>query len=223
VHIVKKLCTLDCTFFSSSGGITRVIIRFVCCVAFHWDPVRKSPCITLSNDNLTASVGEHMTGFVTIGGNKTLSKGRHYWEIKLDRFGHQSTFRRIIVGVVSADAVEWEKSHAFISSRCCPLSKHFWAIACGTGKKLSHQTTRRGSAYMRGKQFNENDQVGVLLDLDNHSLEFYKNGESLGQAFNNVDCPVIPIVSMRFQKAVTLSFPAIPEDVPERSWCIVDK
>ena len=64
---------------------------------------------------------------------------------------------------------------------------------------------------MPGKQFNENDKVGLLLDVNNHTLEFYKNGEPLGQAFDNVEGPVIPIVCMRFQKAVYLRFPQMPE------------
>lgn len=181
------------------------------CVAFHWDTTRKSPCILLTNDNLTAAVGDHLTGFVTVGGNKVFTSGQHYWEMTLDRFGYQSSFRKVIAGVVSADAVEWERSHTFISTRCCPLCKKFWAIACGTGKKLSHLTPRRGSTYFRRDHFSENDQVGILLDLDKHTMEFYRNGSSIGLAFDDVIGPVIPMVSMRFQKTVTLSFPPVPE------------
>ena len=180
-------------------------------IAFHWDATRKSTCIILTNDNLTAAVSDHLTGFVSVGGNKIFREGQHYWEMTLDRFGYQLNFRKVIVGVVSADAVEWERSHAFISTRCCPLCKQFWAMACGTGKKLSHQTPRRGITFLRGDHFSENDRVGVLLDLEKHTLEFYKNGKSIGLAFDDVVSPVIPMVSMRFQKTVTLSFPPIPE------------
>ena len=180
---------------------------------FHWDPSRKYNSITLTNDNLTAAVG-NTTGLVTIGGDRVLSTGRHYWEISLDRFGHHSVFRRIIVGVVSDNAIDWQRSLplfvALVSPNCFPLCK-YWALACGTGKKISHETARRGTAYMPGKQFSESDKVGLLLDLNNHSLEFYKNGEPLGQAFDNVEGPVIPIVCMRFQKAVSLRFPQMPE------------
>lgn len=180
-------------------------------IAFQWDATRKSPCIILTNDNLTAAIGDHLTGFVSVGGNKIFTEGQHYWEMTLDRFGYQSTFRKVIVGVVSADAVDWERSHVFISTRCCPLCKLFWAMACGTGKKLSHQTPRRGITYFRGDHFSEKDRVGVLLDLEKHTLEFYKNDRSIGVAFDDVVGPVIPMVSMRFQKTVTLNFPPIPE------------
>lgn len=190
-------------------------------VAFYWDITRKSPSVLLTNDNLTAAVGDHMTGFVSVGGNKVLSEGQHYWEITLDRFGHQSSFRKVIAGIVSADAVEWERSHTFISTRCCPLCKQFWAIACGTGKKLSHQTSRRGNTYVRGNHFSENDNLGILLNLEEHSLEFYRNGKSLGVAFDNVVGPVIPMVSMRFQKTVTLSFPPIPEAITDINTFVV--
>ena len=50
-----------------------------------------------------------------------------------------------------------------------------------------------------------------MLDLEKHTLEFYRNGSSIGLAFDDVTGPVIPMVSMRFQKTVTLSFPPIPE------------
>ena len=152
-----------------------------------------------------------MTGFVSVGGSRIFTAGQHYWEISLDRFGFQNSFRKVIAGVVSADAAEWERSHAFISMRCCPLCKQFWAIACGTGKKLSHQTSRRGSTYLRGDHFSEHDRLGILLDLDKHTLGFYRNGSSIGLAFDDVVGPVIPMVSMRFQKTVTLNFPPIPE------------
>lgn len=181
-------------------------------IAFHWDATRKSPYVLLSNNNLTAAVDDHMIEFVSVGGDKVFSEGQHYWELTLHRFGYmQSSFRKVIAGVVSADAVNWERSHSFISSRCCPISKQFWAIACGTGKKISHNTSRRGSAYFRGDHFNENDRLGILLDLEQHSLEFYRNGKPLGMAFDDIVGPVIPMVSMRFQKTVILSFPSIPE------------
>jgi len=46
------------------------------------------------------------------------------------------------------------------------------------------------------ESFAPKDRIGVLMDFDNHTLEFYKNDKSLGEAFNNLYGPVFAAVSI---------------------------
>lgn len=53
--------------------------------------------------------------------------------------------------------------------------------------------------------------MGILVDLDNQTLEYFHNGQSLGIAFEDVKGPVIPAVSFCHHKRVTLHYPPIPK------------
>jgi hypothetical protein len=45
-------------------------------------------------------------------------------------------------------------------------------------------TNKNGTNY--GESFNANDRIGVLLNLNERTIEFYKNSKSLGVAFTNI-------------------------------------
>ena len=53
--------------------------------------------------------------------------------------------------------------------------------------------------------------MGILVDLDRQTLEYFHNGQSLGIAFEDVKGPVIPAVSFCHHKRVTLHYPPVPK------------
>ena len=69
----------------------------------------------------------------------------------------------------------------------------------------------RGIFYHQRYLFQERDRLGILVDLDKQTLEYFRNGQSLGVAFEDVKGPVIPAVSFCHHKRVSLHFPPIPE------------
>jgi hypothetical protein len=52
--------------------------------------------------------------------------------------------------------------------------------------------------------FRRGDIVGVIVDLNNGRLEFTRNGESLGIAYENVKGPVSPCISLLKGQKITL-------------------
>jgi hypothetical protein len=69
-------------------------------------------------------------------------------------------------------------------------------------------TANRGSLCGNGKSFNDEaggynqgDRVGVLLDLDNGSLRFFKNGVQHGPGYpaGSVTGPVVAAVQLYFE------------------------
>ena len=72
-------------------------------------------------------------------------------------------------------------------------AQNSWGLILGTGGKC-HNSSK--SVSYTNETFGENDIVGVLMDFDNHTMEFYKNGQGLGEAFNNLYGPVLAACSI---------------------------
>jgi tripartite motif-containing protein 9/67 len=54
-------------------------------MTFYFDPQHKGKAITLSNNNCTATkCGE--SDYETVLGTLAMSSGRHYWEIRVEKF-----------------------------------------------------------------------------------------------------------------------------------------
>jgi len=52
---------------------------------FFWDPNLKGASIKLTNNNLTANKNSE-SDYQSVLGNLPMSSGRHYWEIKIDKY-----------------------------------------------------------------------------------------------------------------------------------------
>lgn len=84
---------------------------------FTWNPANKGAGIKLLNGNLTANKNGD-SDYQTAFGNLPLSSGRHYWEIKIDKFIDEED---IFVGVAKSE-------HEIMAS---PLnSNFFWGYMC---------------------------------------------------------------------------------------------
>jgi hypothetical protein len=112
-----------------------------------------------------------------------LTQGRHYWEVVL-----LSEFTGgICVGI----------SRPKLPSNCCYLSKtcdDSWCMHVHYGATYGHGNWHADSAGA----FQQYDRVGVMLDLNEGSLLFFKNGVQHGPGFpaGSVTGPVVHAVQM---------------------------
>jgi hypothetical protein len=112
-----------------------------------------------------------------------LTEGKHYWEVEL----LSESVHSILVGISRPNL---DPTGKYYSSACtdgwliCAEYGALW----GNGK----QGDNAAGGYKQG------DRVGMLLDLDNGLLRFYKNGVEHGPGFpaGSVTGPVVAAVQM---------------------------
>ena len=112
-----------------------------------------------------------------------LTEGKHYWEVELLS---ESVFN-IFIGISRPNL---DPTRAHFARECTDG----WLISaddgtlCGNGKQGDDEVG----------EYNQGDRVGVLLDLDNGSLRFFKNGVEHGPGYpaGSVTGPVVAAVQM---------------------------
>jgi hypothetical protein len=114
-----------------------------------------------------------------------LTEGKHYWEVEL-----LSKELRCIIGISRPNL---DPTGYYVGRECTDgwfINAAFGSL-WGNGKKSDDH----GGAYKQG------DRVGVLLDLGNGSLRFFKNGvkNGPGYAAGSVTGPVVAAVQ-RYSK-----------------------
>lgn len=140
----------------------------------------------------------------TVKGVQAYSFGRHLLEFRIDRDGHGSNSWKFIIGVVP---------HRFMINNTSTWigSQGGWGYIGGLGHKNYNSSTNRpyGATYTAA------DTVGVQLDFDAGTIEFFKNGVSQGIAFDNLTGPVFAAVSMTgYQSRVAFMQTPVPEEDP---------
>jgi hypothetical protein len=115
-----------------------------------------------------------------------LTEGKHYWEVELLSKG-----MFIIVG---------------ISRPNLDPTREYWKRDCTDGWFM---LAPDGSLWGNSKEqddsagpYKQGDRVGVLLDLDNGSLRFFKNGveHGPGYAAGSVTGPVVAAVQLFYEE-----------------------
>ena len=113
-----------------------------------------------------------------------LTEGKHYWEVEL----------------LSKDV---EAIHVGISRPNLDPTGEYWRRECTDGWFIH---AYEGSLWGNGKHsadeagdYKQGDRVGMLLDLDNGSLRFFRNGAEHGPGYaaGSVTGPVVHAVQMR--------------------------
>jgi hypothetical protein len=116
-----------------------------------------------------------------------LTEGRHYWEVEL----LSENMDGILVGVTRPNL---DPVGDYLLNGCTDswLTHMFEGSLYGNGKK-------RGDVAGPYKQ---GDRVGVLLDLNNGSLLFFKNGvqHGSGYAAGSVTGPVVAAVELSYER-----------------------
>jgi hypothetical protein len=130
-----------------------------------WSPSEKHSSAILSNNNLTVEVAWKQSARATIG--KTT--GKWYWEVKVDKVPSTNTPS---IGVVSGSV---------------DVSQ---LISTGSNTGTRSYSGQDGKKYPDGVFYGEtytvNDVISVLLDMDNGTLEFWKNGVSQGVSHTDI-------------------------------------
>jgi hypothetical protein len=155
--------------------------------------VKESPLLwrTFAEDRVTLSEGgavathtladEYDEYSLTTTGTE-LTEGKHYWEVELMSEGMGMTF----VGI-SRPNLDPTGDYCFESVDAWFMYPCAGSL-CGNGKEQDD----RAGPYKQG------DRVGVLLDLDDGSLRFFKNGVQHGPGYpaGSVTGPVVHAVQM---------------------------
>lgn len=159
--------------------------------------------ISLSNNNLTISI---MGGTNTnIRATHSKTRGKWYWEVKLD-----SGNNAIFIGV---------------SSSTYPITSSGYRTSDSNGSEIRLYYGANGSKYpddnTYGTSMAVGNIIGVALDMDNGTLEFYKNGVSQGISHTNVKdlSDVFPIIKSgnNITRQISVNFGNSPfsYDIPE--------
>ena len=155
-----------------------------------WSTERIGPHIVLSADKKTAIA--HHYDWEKVLGRVQWFAGIHEFSVFLEmNIAATSNSWQIIVGLAS------ERSSL---SGHLGLDQNEWGLACYSGQKISDRDRREEftSPSKRG------DVITARVDLRNKTLEYFRNGESLGVAYSDVRPPVIPAVSLLKGQRVTL-------------------
>jgi hypothetical protein len=143
-------------------------------------------CVELSEGGALATQVEEITDYSHITTGVELTEGRHYWEVEL--LSENTDGVTIYVGVTRPNL---DPEGANMIRECTDG----WFIFFD------------GSLYGNGKEgdddagyYEQGDRLGVLLDLNNGSLLFFKNGvqHGPGYAAGSVTGPVVAAVEMGF-------------------------
>jgi hypothetical protein len=121
--------------------------------------------ITLSEDGAVATQTMEYEFSLTTTGTE-LTEGKHYWEVEL----LSQSVGSIFIGISRPNLDPAGASMDCTNSWCIDAAN---GCLHGNGKYFAHQA----GTYKQG------DRVGVLLDLDNGSLRFFKNGVAHGPGY----------------------------------------
>ena len=104
-------------------------------------------------------------------GNKGFTHGKHYWEVKLSSVFGTS----VMVGVCTKKAVLETGNYEFVD--LLGRDEESWGLS------YKGKVWHGGQSSKYCEPFYDSTVIGILLDMDEGTLSFYKNGESLGVAF----------------------------------------
>jgi SPRY domain len=130
-----------------------------------WDFATKGTNLTLSNTNLTVT---STSGASSIKATKALT-GKKYWEIKLVQ--GLSGFHHI--GIASL---------GLTNNQYIGQTANSWAYESFNKNKWNNQSP----VLYAPTAGTSNDIIGVAFDADTGTLEFFKNGITLGVAYSGI-------------------------------------
>jgi hypothetical protein len=107
-----------------------------------------------------------------------MSCGVHYGEFRIDTYRHGSIGNtwKVVIGVVSKD-------FEFKLAKWVGVDERSFGYIANNGKRVGPSMKNQGHEY--GETYQENDRVGILLDLNVRCVKFFKNGICQGVAFED--------------------------------------
>ena len=157
-----------------------------------WSEEKIGPHIVLSYDKKTAIA--HHYDWEKVMGKAMWYAGVHVFSVILEmNIAATSNSWQIIVGLAGAQSA----FNGHLGS-----DRNEWGLACYSGQKISDRDQREDFATPSKR----GDKITARVDLKARTLEFLRNGVSLGVAYTDVRPPVIPAVSLLKGQRVTLVF-----------------
>lgn len=130
-----------------------------------FDPAAKDTGIVLSNGNLTVTA--NASGGSVVAATIGVASGKWYWEINVDTY---DAFIAIGTGVTPLPPLNWGNWMGYNAS----------SVGFFCDGNITPYPTAYTTACTTG------DVIGCALDVDGGTLEFYRNGVSLGVAFTGL-------------------------------------
>ncbi len=163
-------------------------IKDACPVFWTWNYTDKSHEVRLYGNRFqTAHFHPNWSnGTAGVRGTKALNYGKHYWEVKVTQriFGTSMMF-----GIGTKKA----RLHVDAFVNMIGEDEHSWG--------LSHKGllwhNGKWSQYTKSFKENEPTTIGMLFDWNQGTLTYFKDGESLGIAFsdlNQIQDDIFPVV-----------------------------
>jgi len=138
------------------------------------DPSARSPIVTVSDGDLTTTVTAQQKRGST---RATLPRcsGKWYWEVTINAVPG-SPYSYPVIGVGTADApLDGDYIGAYANG---------WAYFPANAERMHNAVAGGWGPY--GQSAGVGDTIGVALDIDAHTLTFYKNGVSMGAAYKDL-------------------------------------
>ncbi|XP_018354087.1 PREDICTED: E3 ubiquitin-protein ligase RNF123 [Trachymyrmex septentrionalis] len=191
-HIRKSLLNLYIDMWNSEdnreGRIGPHFVRFDI-------SIQHGLCI-ISPDRLSVN---SQSSFSTIRANTGVFKGKWMYEVQLGSKGVMQ--------------VGWGTAQCkFNQQYGVGDTPNSYAYDGNRMRKWNVSTHKYGEAWLTG------DIIGCALDMDDGTIDFYRNGRSLGRAFENIPMGAgiayFPTVSLAFTENLTANFGSIPFRYP---------
>ncbi|XP_034056080.1 tripartite motif-containing protein 67 [Gymnodraco acuticeps] len=204
VYVGKEtVCTVDGLHFNSSynarvkaynavgvGPYSKTVVLKTSDVAwFTFDPSTAHRDIVLTNDNQTVSCSSYDDRVVL--GTAAFSKGIHYWEVRVDRYDNHPD---PAFGIARINTMK---------DMMLGKDDKAWAMYVDNNRSWfmhnNSHTNRAEGGIAKGST------VGILLDLNKHTLTFYINKVQHGPtAFESLDGVFVPAVSINRNVQATI-------------------
>jgi hypothetical protein len=176
------------------------------CIALTtYDPAAASPVVALSNGYFTVTSLEWQKRGSTRATHARTS-GKWYWEVALLPMVDQSSSPdQPMIGIGTAA----EPLESWIG-----VDANGWSYFPHMGGRFHNAGTVGWSPY--ATTAGPGDFIGVALDIDDHTLTFYKNGVTLGMAFRDIPAgvPLFPMIGASDQPFTATTRFAAPFNYP---------
>ncbi|CAH1262053.1 E3 ubiquitin-protein ligase TRIM9-like isoform X1 [Branchiostoma lanceolatum] len=199
----ETLCTLDglhfdCTYrvrvkaFNKAGEgpySDSVQLHTAEVAWFALDPSTAHPDIVLSNDNMTVTCNSYDDRVVL--GNVGFSKGIHYWECTIDRYDNHPD---PAFGVARIDTLK---------DTMLGKDDKAWAMYIDSNRSWFMHNNAHSNRTEGG--LDKGSVIGVLLNLEEHTLSFYVNDCMQGPiAFRDLHGVFFPAISLNRNVQMTV-------------------
>jgi len=155
-----------------------------------WDGARMDNGVLLANQGTTAHHAS--VAYASVQCKKVLTKGVHVFTITVDAIGGGVGF-----GVCAMNTI---KSRSYVTPWCGDVSTSGYSYF-SNGCKYN-----KGSFYsQKYETYGVGDTITMYIDMDKHTVEFFKNNKALGITFS--DIPEQSVVAVSLSKAQVTFIP----------------